>query len=67
MVRYISNPAYILLYSYLIYTQGNAVSNLQTAIDRPQMENVTSSNLRILHCELHPLQRNEEKEGATDG
>lgn len=49
--------------SHLVYVQGDVVSDLQRAVNRPHVENVTSSDLRVLHCELHPLQR--KKDGAV--
>lgn len=42
-------------HSHLIYMQGDAVSDFQLPADRPDVEDVAASDLRVLHRELHPL------------
>lgn len=43
---------------HLVDMQSDPVSDFQGSIDGSDMENVTAPNLRVLHGELHPLQRN---------
>lgn len=42
--------------------QGDTVSDFQCSVDGTDVENITTSNLSVLYCELHPLQRTREQQ-----
>lgn len=55
------HPETVKICSHLIYVQDNVVSDLQCAVNCPHVENVTPSDLCVLHSELHPLQKKKER------
>lgn len=43
--------------SDLVHLKSHSVSDLQSAVNGPDVENVTPADLRVLHRELHPLRK----------